>query len=68
MAYLNYENKENTATNQKFIKNYDYDAYTVGVSYSLRENIVLGVDYSRYEAESNIGNYDNVYVTAVLVF
>ena len=68
VAYLNYENKENTATNQKFIKNYDYDAYTVGVSYSLRENIVLGVDYSRYEAESNIGNYDNVYVTAVLVF
>ncbi|MBL6973643.1 MAG: hypothetical protein ISR67_04565 [Sulfurimonas sp.] len=68
VAYLNYENRESTATNQKFIKNYNYDAYTVGASYSLRENILLGVDYSRYEPESTIGNYDNFYVTAVLVF
>ena len=68
VAYLNYENKEATATNQKFIKNYDYDAYTFGVNYSVRQNILLSVDYSRYEAKSHIGNYDNVYVAAVLVF
>jgi hypothetical protein len=68
VAYLNYVNNENTAANQKFIKNYDYDAYTFGASYSFRENILLGVDYSHYNPESNVGGFHDVYVTAVLVF
>jgi len=67
-GYLHYKNKEDAATNQKFIKNYDYDALTFGVSYSVRQNILLSVDYSRYDVESDIENYNNIYVTAVLVF
>jgi len=68
MAYLNYTNKEVAAINQEFIKNYDYDAYTFGASYSFGQNVLLSVDYSRYDAQSGIRNYDNVYATAVLVF
>jgi hypothetical protein len=68
VAYLSYANNEAAATNQKFIKNYDYDAYGFGVSYSPRENVLLGVDYSHYDPESNLGGYHDFYATAILVF
>jgi hypothetical protein len=68
VAYLRYQNNDDTTANQEFIKNYDYQTYTVGVSYLIRQNISFGIDYSRYDPESDIDNYNDVYLTATLVF
>jgi len=43
-AYLNYVSN-NTATNQEFIKSYDFDAYSFGLNYLLRENIIVDIEY-----------------------
>jgi len=67
-AYLRYSNKDATATNQKFIKNYSYEAYTLGTSYSFRQNILLGVDVHRYYLRTNHQRYHEGYVTVALVF
>lgn len=68
VAYLNYTNNDDTAINQEFIKNYDYNAYTAGVSYNIRQNISVGLDYSRYNPQSEIDSYNDIYLTAILVF
>jgi hypothetical protein len=68
VAYLRYVNNDDTTANQEFIKNYDYQTYTVGISYLVRQNISFGIDYSRYNPESDMDNYNDVYVTATLVF
>ncbi|MDD3060194.1 MAG: hypothetical protein PHW94_04560, partial [Sulfurimonas sp.] len=68
-AYMSYGNNEATATNQKFIKNYDYDVYTLGLNYNVLENLSVGVDVSRYNPDSTtIKSYDDIYVTAIFVF
>ena len=68
VAYLTYRNKDAAVADQEFIKNYSYDAYTAGINYSFRQNILLGVDYSEYNPELDIPDYKNVYVTATIVF
>jgi hypothetical protein len=68
VAYLSYANNDDTATNQKFIKNFGYEAYTVGASYNILENFSVGVDFSRYYPENDIDSYDDIYLNAVLVF
>ncbi|MBU1218017.1 hypothetical protein KJ870_09610 [bacterium] len=68
VGYLSYANNDDAATNQKFIKNYDYEAYTVGASYNVLENFSVGIDVSRYYPESDIKSYDDIYVNAALAF
>jgi len=68
VAYLNYANNDDATTTQKFIKNFDYEAYTVGASYNILENLSVGVDFSRYYPEDAIDSYDDIYLNAILVF
>lgn len=69
VSYLKYGNNDSTATAQRFIKNYSYQAYTAGAIYSLRENISFGIEYTRFNPASiNIDDYNNLYLTAAIVF
>jgi hypothetical protein len=67
-AYLRYSNKDATTTNQRFIKNYSYETYTIGTSYLFYQNLLLGVDVSRYYQRTNHTRYHEAYVTAAFAF
>jgi hypothetical protein len=69
LSYLKYGNNDDTATAQRFIKNYSYQSYSGGLIYSLRENISFGIEYTRYgPASANIDDYNDLYITAAIVF
>ncbi len=67
VAYLNYNNI-NTADTQEFIKAYDFDAYSFGVNYLFRQNIIVDFQYSYNHPTETVEYYHDIYVSAVLAF
>ncbi len=68
VAYLTYNNND-SALGQEFIKAYDFDAASLGISYLLRQNIIIDTQYSYNNPKlSTIDPYSEFYLTAVLAF
>ncbi|WP_372999263.1 hypothetical protein [Sulfurimonas sp.] len=69
VAYLNYDNKDATAVSREFVKAYDFEAYSFGLNYLIRQNITLDAEYSYNDpAESTRDNYHDIYIVASLAF
>ena len=68
VAYLNYNNNE-TLIGNSFVKWYDYNAPSLGLTYTPRQNIVLDLQYS-YITPSGItlDDYSEFYVSAAIAF
>ncbi|QOY55313.1 hypothetical protein HUE87_03485 [Candidatus Sulfurimonas marisnigri] len=70
VAYLNYNNKDETAVTREFVKAYDFNAYSFGLNYLVRQNITLDAEYSYIEPDEQtlIENYYDFYLVATLAF
>ena len=68
IAYLTYNNNA-TQVNNSFVNWYDYNAPSLGLTYTPRQNIVLDVQYS-YITPSGItlDNYSEFYLSAAIAF
>ena len=68
VAYLSYVSND-TAENQEFIKSYDFDAYSFGLNYLLRENIIVDIEYGYVKPKPYlIDEYYDLYISAALAF
>lgn len=69
LAYLNYNNKDEATVNREFVKSYDYQSYSFGLSYLVRQNITLGAEYSySYPKNTDIDDYQDFYLVATISF
>ena len=68
VAYLTYSSND-TAGGQEFIRNFDYDTPSAGVSYLLRQNVNIDVQYSyNYPSLAEIDDFYELYFSAVIAF
>lgn len=68
-AYLNYINENTQAIAGGFIKDYDYNAFSLGFNYLLRQNITFDAECTYNRPQNGlVDNYYDVYLTAILAF
>ncbi|MEN8303766.1 MAG: hypothetical protein ABFQ64_06835 [Campylobacterota bacterium] len=70
VAYLNYVNNDDTATGKiGFVNPHDFNAYSLGLNYLLRQNILVNIEYGYVEPILNtMDSYSDFYISTALSF
>ena len=68
LAYLNYKNNDPLVL-QDYVEYYDFDAYSLGFNYLVRQNINFDIEYTYNKIQSgNQDNFYDLYLSATIAF
>ena len=68
LAYLDYTNNDPLVA-QDYIESYDFDAYSVGLNYLARQNIVFDIEYTHNTVKSiDKDDFYDLYLSATIAF